>query len=199
MLKIKNVAIYIDRKLGIIIIHIAEEEKNIDVLVVQLAALLHDISDWKFNDGNHSIGSNIAKEWLKSLNVDDQVIKQVEEIINDISFRGAGEKSPMKTKEGEIVQDADRLDAIGAIGIARTFAYGGYVKREIYNPNIEPVVHETFEQYKKSKGTTINHFYEKLLLLKSLMNTKSGKKRAEKRHKFMETYLDEFFEEWNGN
>jgi len=126
--------------------HIAKEEENVNLWVVQLAALLHDIADWKFNDGDHLIGAHVAKEWLKSLDVDDHIVRQVEEILHDISFKGAGEKSPMKTKEGEIVQDADRLDAMGAIGIGRTFAYGGHVKREMYNPHIKPNAHETFEQ-----------------------------------------------------
>ncbi len=177
---------------------IAKDEGNADLFVVQLAALLHDIADWKFNNGDHLIGANVAKEWLIKLQVDNKIIEHIEEIIRDISFKGLGEKSLMKSTEGKIVQDADRLDAIGAIGIGRAFAYGGYAKREMHNPTVKPAFHKTFEEYKQSKGTTINHFYEKLLLLKDIMNTSSGKKRAEKRHKFMEIYLKQFDEEWNG-
>lgn len=179
-------------------LNIAKNEKNVDLTVVELASLLHDISDWKFNDGDHNVGSDIATTWLQGLKVDNDIIHHVAEIIRDISFRGAAELSPMKSLEGMIVQDADRLDAIGAIGIARTFAYGGFVKREMYNPEVLPEKHISFEHYKKSKGTTINHFYEKLLLLKNRMNTDTGKKLALLRHNFMENYLEEFYKEWNG-
>ena len=175
------------------------ENKEVDIFVVKLGALLHDIADWKFNNGDTNVGANISKDFLQSLKVDNETINHVADIVKNISFKGAGEKSNMKTLEGMIVQDGDRLDAIGAIGIARTFAYGGYDNREMYNPDINPENHETFEQYKNSKGTTINHFYEKLLLLKDLMNTEAGRKYAKKRHKFMEEYLKEFYEEWNGN
>ncbi|MCY6371147.1 HD domain-containing protein [Clostridium ganghwense] len=177
--------------------NIAKYEKA-DLFTVELAALLHDIADWKFCDGDDSIGPKIASEWLNNQNVDKETIKHIVEIIKDVSFKGARVKSQINTIEGMIVQDADRIDAIGAIGIARTFAYGGYKGREIYNPNIEPQNHETFEQYKKSEGTTINHFYEKLLLLKNLMNTDTAKKIAEQRHKFMEEFLEVFYTEWDG-
>jgi len=177
---------------------IAKTEGNADLFVVSLGALLHDIADWKFNNGDHLIGVDIAKKWLIQLQVADNIIGHVGEIIRDISFKGSGEKSPMKSIEGEIVQDADRLDAIGAIGIGRAFAYGGYAQREMHNPTEKPVFHKTFAEYKQSKGTTINHFYEKLLSLKDLMNTNSGKKLAEKRDEFMRLYLKHFYEEWNG-
>jgi uncharacterized protein len=178
-------------------IHIGKIE-NADLFVVQLAALLHDIADWKFHSGDVRVGSKLAREWLKKLGVDENTVSHVCEIIEESSFKGAGVKFKMKTKEGKIVQDADRLDAIGAIGIARTFAYGENIKREMYNPNIKPIMHKTFEEYRNSKGTTINHFYEKLFLLKDLMNTKTAKKIAEGRHEFMKQFLDRFFKEWEG-
>ena len=174
------------------------ENQEVDLFVVKLGALLHDIADWKFNNGDTNVGAKISRDFLESLKVDMETINHVADIVKNISFKGVGEKASMKTLEGMIVQDGDRLDAIGAIGIARTFAYGGHDKREMYNPDINPENHETFEQYKNSKGTTINHFYEKLLLLKDLMNTEAGRKYAKKRHKFMEEYLDEFYAEWNG-
>ncbi len=179
-------------------LNIAKDEGNADLFVIRLAALLHDIADWKFNNGDHLIGADVAKRWLTQLQVDDKIIEHVEEIIRDISFKGSGEKSLMKSIEGKIVQDADRLDAIGAIGIGRAFAYGGYAQREMHNPTEKPLFHKTFEEYKQSRGTTINHFYEKLLSLKDLMNTNSAKKLAEKRDKFMRIYLKHFYEEWNG-
>lgn len=175
-----------------------DENNNVDLFVIQLGALLHDIADWKFNGGDTNVGAEVSREFLKTLEVDDEIIEHVADIVKNVSFKGSGEKSQMKTLEGMIVQDADRLDAIGAIGIARTFAYGGHDNREMFNPNIKPQNHKTFEEYKNSRGTTINHFYEKLLLLKDLMNTKSGRKYAEKRHKFMEEYLEEFYAEWEG-
>lgn len=174
------------------------KKENADMFIVELAALLHDIADWKFNDGDLKAGSRVARNWLEKLAVDEEVIKHVCEIIEETSFKGAGVKFKMKTKEGMIVQDADRLDAIGAIGIARTFAYGGYKSRELYNPTIKPKLHKTFEQYKANTEPTINHFYEKLLLLKDLMNTKTAKKIAEARHKYMEDYLERFYKEWEG-
>ena len=174
---------------------ISKKEKA-NTFIVELAALLHDIADWKSHDGDTSIGPRLAREWLESISVDAQTIAHVCEIINDLSFKGAEVKTPMRTLEGKIVQDADRLDAIGAIGIARTFAYGASKGREMYNPNIAPQNHKTFEEYKQSKGTVINHFYEKLLLLKDLMNTKTAKKLAKERHAFMEKFLDQFFDKW---
>lgn len=178
-------------------VNIAKKE-TADIFVVELAALLHDIADWKFNNGDLKAGSRVARKWLEKLDLDEEIIKHICEIIEQTSFKGAGVKFQMKSKEGMIVQDADRLDAIGAIGIARTFAYGGYKNREIYNPDTKPQFHETFEQYKSSNSPTINHFYEKLLLLKDLMNTETAKKIAEERHKYMETYLERFYKEWEG-
>jgi uncharacterized protein len=177
--------------------HIGEREAA-DMFVVELAALLHDIADWKFHDGDETAGPREARKWLESLGVEEQTIAHVCGIIKDLSFKGAGVTSVMKTLEGKVVQDADRLDAIGAIGIARAFAYGGYKQREIHNPSQQPVHHSSFEEYKNSSGTTINHFYEKLLLLKDLMNTPTARERAEERHRFMQEYLERFFREWDG-
>jgi uncharacterized protein len=174
------------------------KDEKADLFVVELAALLHDIADWKFHEGNDDIGPKIAGEWLARNSVDEITVSHVCRIIRDVSFKGAAVATKMKTIEGMIVQDADRLDAIGAIGIARSFSYGGTKSRELYNPQIKPVIHKTFEQYKKSHGPTINHFYEKLLLLKDMMNTKTAKKIAVQRHKVMERFLKEFIREWEG-
>lgn len=177
--------------------HIGQSE-NVDMFVVELTALLHDIADYKLHGGDETIGPKTARIFLESLQVEEDVISHVCEIIGDASFKGAEVASPMRTKEGEVVQDADRLDAIGAIGIGRTFAYGGHKGREMYDPDIKPQRHGSFEEYKSNKSPTINHFYEKLLLLKDLMNTETAKKIAMERHIFMEQYLDRFFQEWNG-
>jgi len=173
------------------------QKEHADLFIVKLAALLHDIADWKFNDGNSDIGPEISRQWLTSIGVDNDVIVSVTNIIRTISFKGGTTDSSQDTIEGKVVQDADRLDALGAVGIARAFAYGGYRKRELYNPNIKPQKYKDFEQYKNNVDTTVNHFYEKLLLLKDLMNTPSGKSMAIERHKFMEGYLDQFFREWD--
>jgi len=175
--------------------YIAQQEKA-NLLIVELSALLHDIADWKFHNGDISAGPRAAKQWLEQLSVNPEVIAKVCNIIESISFKGAGVKSEGLSLEAKVVQDADRLDAIGAIGIARTFAYGGHKGRPIYDPMIEPEMHQTFEAYKNSKGTTINHFYEKLLLIKDRINTETGKVLAAKRHKLMEDFLEEFFREW---
>ena len=177
--------------------HIGKQE-GADMFVVELAALLHDVADWKFNDGDEMLGSKVAKEWLLSLKVDNEIIDQVYDIIAATSFKGAGVKSEMKSTEGKVVQDSDRLDAIGAIGISRAFAYGGFKNREIHNPASQPAHHNTFKEYQSNQSTTINHFYEKLMLLKDLMNTKTGRKLAEQRHKYMEEFLEEFYLEWEG-
>jgi len=176
---------------------IGKEEKA-DLFVVELAALLHDIADWKFNNGDETAGPKKAREILNEFKVEKIEIDKICRIIETSSFKGAGVKSEMETKEGEVVQDSDRLDAIGAIGIARTFAYGGYNQREIFDPQKKPVLHKSKEQYMKNKSATINHFYEKLLLIRDLMNTKSGKKIAALRHKYLEEYLEEFYREWEG-
>ncbi len=167
-------------------------------LVVELGALLHDIADSKFNGGDEELGPQKAETFLKSLSVDDDVIKQVVYIIRNISFKGGKHQTTERTPELDIVQDADRLDAIGAIGIARAFNYGGFKNRELYNPAIQPNLNMSKEEYKNSTAPTLNHFYEKLLLLKDLMNTESGKKLAEQRHVFMEQYLSQFYNEWEG-
>jgi len=174
------------------------KSERADVFVVELAALLHDIADWKFHGGDATIGPKIARQILRRYSVSLDVIDHVCEIIATTSFKGAGVKTDMSTLEGKVVQDADRLDAIGAIGVARTFAYGGHKGRLIYNPEQKPIFHKSKDEYLKSAGTTINHFYEKLLLLKERMNTKTAKKIAVGRHKFMEQYLDRFFREWSG-
>jgi len=177
---------------------ICKYEQDADEFIVRLAALLHDIADYKFHGGDTTIGSQTAEKWLRSLSVSDEIIAHVSLILSEISFKGAGVRTRMTNKEGMIVQDADRLDAIGAIGIARAFAYGGFFGREIYNPTIQPQLHSTFEEYLNNKGTTINHFYEKLLLLNDLMNTDTAYQMALKRHAFMEEFLKEFMIEWEG-
>ena len=178
-------------------IKIAGSEK-VDILTVELGALLHDIADSKFNDGDESIGPAVAVEFLHSIGVPQNTIIHVKNIIENISFKGGNETQKFRSPELDVIQDADRLDAIGAIGIARTFNYGGYRNREIYNPDIKPDSGMTKEAYKNSASPTLNHFHEKLLLLKDRMNTETGRKMAEHRHKFMLTYLDEFHREWNG-
>lgn len=170
-----------------------------DQLIVELAALLHDIADSKFHNGDEEIGPNKAGDFLRSKNVEKDKILHVQQIIRHMSFKAGLEKIHFRSKELEIVQDADRLDAIGAIGIARAFTYGGFKNRELYNPEIPPALNMSKEEYKNSKGPTINHFYEKLLLLKDKMNTESGKKIASERHSFMEQYLEQFYKEWDGN
>ncbi len=179
-------------------IRIAKNEKNIDLFIVEFAALLHDIADHKFYGGDLTIGPKKAKEWLLGLNVSVEITDHVASIISEISFKGANVATEMSTKEGMVVQDADRLDAVGAIGIARTFAYGGNKGREMYNPAVKSQMHDSFESYTNNNSPTINHFYEKLLLLKDRMNTKTGKQIAEERHVYMQQYLDRFFNEWEG-
>jgi len=166
-----------------------------DQLTVELAALLHDIADAKFNNGDEEIGPQTAGNFLQSINVTADVVGHVQQIIRYISFKSGFDKAAFKSIELDIVQDADRLDAIGAIGIARAFNYGGFKGREIYNPEIKPNLNMTKEEYKNSTAPSINHFYEKLLLLKDKMNTRTGKMLAEQRHKFMEAYLEQFYSE----
>lgn len=176
--------------------HIANGNPNVNLLVVQLGALLHDIADSKFHNGNEIIGPKMAQKFLEENQIDENIIEQVVKIIENISFKG-GVKREYTSEELDIVQDADRLDAIGAIGIARTFNYGGFKNRELYNPEIKPNLNMSKEEYKNSTAPTINHFYEKLLLLKDKMNTQKGKELAEERHRFMETFLEQFYKEWN--
>lgn len=174
------------------------ETENVNLLVVELAALLHDIADAKFHDGDEELGPQIAAAFMREINVDQETILHVVQILKHISFKGGKEAQTFTSLELNVVQDADRLDAIGAIGIARTFNYGGFKNREIFNPNVTPNLLMTKEEYKKSDAPSINHFYEKLLLLKDLMNTETGKQMAIQRHQFMELYLAQFYQEWNG-
>ena len=172
--------------------------ENCDILIVQLGALLHDIADSKFYDGDETVGPKKARLFLESKNVPEKTIDHVVNIIENISFKGGYETKKFSSLELDIVQDADRLDAIGAIGIARTFNYGGFKNRAIYNPEITPNLNMSKEEYKNSDAPTINHFYEKLLLLKDKMNTKTGREIAAQRHEFMELFLNQFYSEWNG-
>ena len=175
--------------------------EDVDLLVVSLGALLHDIADAKFHNGDESVGPRIAKRFLDALGVGQDTIAHVVNIINNISFKNSlsNDGQPkFDSKELQIVQDADRLDTMGAIGIARAFNYGGFKNREMYNPDIAPNLNLTKEEYKTSKAPTINHFYEKLLLLKDQMNTATGKKMAEERHAYMLGFLKQFYKEWNG-
>ncbi len=178
-------------------LHIADQE-HCNREVVQLAALLHDIADSKFHGGDESIGPKTARTFLESQHADAATIEHVVKIIENISFKGGKTERTFSSLELDIVQDADRLDAIGAIGIARTFNYGGFKNRPMYDPAIAPNMHMTKEEYKASNAPTINHFYEKLLLLKDRMNTPTGRKLAEERHRFMEVFLAQFYAEWEG-
>lgn len=173
---------------------IAETEQA-DGLIVELAALLHDIADSKFHNGDEEIGPKTAGEFLIQQGADEAIIHHVQQIIRHISFKSGFDKKVFHSIELDIVQDADRLDAIGAIGIARAFNYGGFKGRELYNPDIKPNLNMTKEEYKSSSSPTINHFYEKLLLLKDKMNTQTGKKLAQQRHDFMLAYLEQFYSE----
>lgn len=170
-----------------------------DLLIIELAALLHDIADSKFHEGDDRIGPRVAGEFLNGLGVNTAIVSEVQQIITHISFKGGHNNGSYHSRELDIVQDADRLDAIGAIGIARAFNYGGFKNRPLYDPNQPPNLSKTVEQYKFNRDPTINHFYEKLFLLKDRMNTRSGKQMAEQRHAFMEGYIQQFYAEWEGN
>lgn len=174
------------------------KNENVDGFVVELGALLHDIADSKFHGGDETIGPKIARDFLESQQVDESIIVHIENIISNISFKGGNFKQQFNSPELEVIQDADRLDAIGAVGIARTFNYGGFKNRPLYNPEIAPNLNQSKEAYKNSEAPTINHFYEKLLLLKDRMNTVTGKGIAEERHQFMEHFLTQFYDEWEG-
>lgn len=177
---------------------IAKDEK-VDVLVVSLGALLHDIADAKFHGGDETLGPRMAFDFLTSIGLDKEIVDHVVKIIENISYKSSlGSKKGVTSKELQVVQDADRLDAIGAIGIARAFNYGGFKNRELYNPEIAPNLQMTKEEYTKSNAPTINHFYEKLLLLKDTMNTDTARKLAKKRHQYMLEYLEQFYKEWDG-
>jgi uncharacterized protein len=169
-----------------------------DTTVVKLGALLHDIADSKFHDGDETVGPRIAREFLESENVDEETIMHVVHIVENISYKGGNFEKKFSSKELDVVQDADRLDAIGAIGIARTFNYGGFKNRALYDPKIAPNSSMTKEEYKKNDSPTLNHFYEKLLLLKDKMNTETGKQIAQERHRYMEGFLAQFYAEWEG-
>jgi uncharacterized protein len=174
------------------------EVEPADLYVVQLAALLHDIADWKFHNGDLTAGPRAAREWMESHDVEPDVVEHVCAIIGQLSYKGSGVATDMPTIEGKVVQDADRLDAIGAMGVARAFAYGGHDNRLLYDPEHPPEIHGTAQAYRNSRGSTINHFYEKLLLLKERMQTPTGRELAQQRHDFMEQYLAQFYAEWEG-
>ncbi|WP_423126470.1 HD domain-containing protein [Gaoshiqia sp. Z1-71] len=172
-------------------------EEHANLFLVEMAALLHDLDDWKITGQTQEKAQAVS--WMEKLGIPQRKVEQIWQIINEVSFQGAGVDTIPTTLEAKVVQDADRLDAIGAIGIARTFAFGGWKNRLIYDPGIKPELHSSFEAYKKTTAPTINHFYEKLLLLKDRMNTETAKEMAQKRHEFMEVYLGQFFNEWNLN
>ncbi|MFA4931258.1 MAG: HD domain-containing protein [Patescibacteria group bacterium] len=177
--------------------HIGQHEP-VNMFVVELGALLHDIADFKFHDGNEKIGAQKASEFLGNLNVGQPIINHIEQIINNVSYKGKDHVQEFKSPELDVIQDADRLDALGAIGIARTFSFAGFMGNEIYNPHVPPNPNMSKEQYIQSKSTAINHFYEKALSIKDNMNTATGKKLARHRHQFLEQYLEEFYLEWEG-
>jgi uncharacterized protein len=210
-LVIKNVEQFVEEKLGgevtghdhyhsfrvrDMALKIGRQEKA-DLFIVELGALLHDVGDYKFNNDEEA-GSKIVRDLLVDFGLSSEAINSICHIVDNVSFKGAKVENKMKTLEGWIVQDADRLDALGAIGIARAFAYGALIGRKIYDPAIKPVLHESFSEFKNAKSTGINHFYEKCLLLKDLMNTDTGQQLAEKRHEFLENYLEQFLAEWEG-
>ncbi len=168
-----------------------------DLEIIELAALLHDISDHKFNGGKLNEGGNAAAVILHRHAYPSERIEQIKEIIDSVSFKGAGVETHAETIEAQIVQDADRLDAIGAIGIGRTFAYGGHKGQAMYDPELEATSHNSFEEYAQSKTTTINHFHEKLLLLKDRLNTDTAKQIGQERHELMLKFLADFEKEWN--
>jgi uncharacterized protein len=177
------------------------KNESVDIFIVELGALLHDIADAKFYDGDESVGPRKARNFLKRLEINESTIRHIENIIKHISYKNSlshiNVKESFVSKELEIIQDADRLDAMGAIGIARAFNYGGYKNRGLYDPNSKPNIDQSKEVYKKSTSPTINHFYEKLLLLKDKMNTNTGRQIATERHQFMEEYLEQFYKEWD--
>ncbi len=174
------------------------QHESCNIFIIELGALLHDIADYKFHNGDESVGPRMAGDFLCSQGVEEEVIAHVQNIIKNVSFKGGNTHQHFNSIELDIIQDADRLDALGAIGIARTFNYGGFKGRALYDPEIAPDLHMTKEEYKLSTAPTINHFYEKLLLLKDRMNTSSAGKLAEERHRYMEDFLKQFYAEWNG-
>ena len=183
------------RKLALFI---GKKEKA-DLFIVELAAILHDVADHKFYRGDDQVGPKTAQAWLRKLRLDPKTVAAVGFIIAEVSFKGAGVKDNLKSREGNIVRDADKLDALGAIGVARAFSYGGHFNTPFYLPGVKPEFHTSFKQYQRGGASTINHFYEKLLLLKNRMSTKTAKKLAIRRHQFMLVFLKEFFREWKEN
>ena len=177
---------------------LAAEQPVIDQQVAELAALLHDIADWKFHGGDYEAGPRAARAWLASQAVPEATIERVQQVIREVSFKGLGVETPVSSPEAAVVQDADRLDAIGAIGVARAFAYGGHKGRPLHDPAVVPVTHADFEHYKQSTAPTINHFYEKLLHLKDRLHTPAARQMAARRHQFMEEFLAQFLAEWEG-
>jgi uncharacterized protein len=177
---------------------LAAEQPVIDQEVAELAALLHDIADWKFHGGDYEAGPRAARAWLASQHVPEATIDRVQQVIREVSFKGLGVETPVTSPEAAVVQDADRLDAIGAIGVARAFAYGGHKGRPLHDPAVPPVLHADFEQYKQSTAPTLNHFYEKLLHLQDRLHTPAARRMAARRHQFMEEFVAQFLAEWEG-
>ncbi|MGY3087156.1 uncharacterized protein ACVWYF_000182 [Hymenobacter sp. UYAg731] len=186
------------RRVWLMARRLAVAHPEADVLVTELAALLHDIADWKFHDGDYEAGPRAARAWLLSQQVPEATIARVETVIREVSFKGLGVATPVSSIEAALVQDADRLDAIGAIGIARAFAYGGHAGRPLHDPAIAPVAHASFVSYQKNVAPTLNHFYEKLFHLKDRLNTDVARAVAGKRHAYMEAYVARFLAEWDG-
>lgn len=179
-------------------VRLARDHQEADQFIIELAALLHDVDDWKLHAGNATQEPLLARAWLERCALEPATVQQICDIIAHASYKGAGVPTPMDTIEGMIVQDADRLDALGAIGIARAFAYGGHKGRPLHDPRVLPLLHTSFDHYRASQSTTINHFYEKLLLLTERMNTDSARAIARRRSQLMEAFLEEFFSEWEG-
>ncbi|HYJ80780.1 MAG TPA: HD domain-containing protein [Longimicrobiaceae bacterium] len=173
-------------------------EEGADPYLVELGALLHDVADHKFHGGDETAGPRVSREWLESLGVDEEVVDRVCAIVAGVSFKGAGVPTPMDTAEGRVVQDADRLDALGAVGIARAFAYGGSRGRPLYDPAEAPTAHDSFAAYRSSAASTLNHFHEKLFLLQGRMQTAAGRRLAGERHRYMEAFVARFLREWEG-
>lgn len=185
------------RRVWLMARRLAAAAPEADREVTELGALLHDIADWKFHDGDYEAGPRAAREWLWGQGAPERVIARVETIIREVSFKGLGVATPVSSIEAALVQDADRLDAIGAIGIARAFAYGGHKGRPLHDPAVAPVTHESFDSYQKSAAPTLNHFYEKLLHLKDRLHTAGARQVAQERHAFMESYVARFLAEWD--
>ncbi len=186
------------RRVWLLARRLATAAPEADLLVTELAALLHDIADWKFHDGDYEAGPRAARQWLLSQGVVEDVVARVETIIREVSFKGVGVPTPVSSIEAALVQDADRLDAIGAIGIARAFAYGGHKGRALHDPAVALVAHDTFASYQKNTAPTLNHFYEKLFHLKDRLHTAVGRAIAQERHAYMEAYVARFLAEWDG-